>query len=164
MEPEMVTIPTGKFQMGCVSGKGCNKDELPVRTVTFTKPFAIGKYEVTFAEYDRFAEATGRQTPGDSGWGRGKRSVIHVSWQDARAYAFWLSEQSGKRYRLPTEAEWEYATRGGTTTPFSTGECINTDQAKLRRQLPLAGLPENRRLPGKDRGSRLTAGQPLGPA
>ena len=59
----MVVIPAGEFQMGCVSGKGCDDDELPVRTVTFGKPFAMGKYEVTFAEYDRFAEATGREKP-----------------------------------------------------------------------------------------------------
>jgi formylglycine-generating enzyme required for sulfatase activity len=131
LESEMVAIPAGKFQMGCVSGKGCYDydDELPVRTVTFTKPFAIGKHEVTFAEYDRFAEATEREKPSDRGWDRGKRPVINVSWDDTQAYASWLSAQTGKRYRLPTEAEWEYATRGGTATPFSTGECINTDQA-----------------------------------
>jgi len=100
-----------------------------VRTVTFGKPFAIGKYEVTFAEYDRFAEATGREKSSDRGWGRGRRPAINLFWEDARAYASWLSGQTGKRYRLPSESEWEYATRGGTKTPFSTGECINTDQA-----------------------------------
>jgi len=115
--------------MGCVSEKRCRDCELPVRTVTFAKPFAIGKYEVTFTEYDRFAEATGREKPDDWGWGRGLRPVINVSWDDAKAYASWLSEQTGKRYRLASEAEWEYATRGGTVTPFSTGECIDTDQA-----------------------------------
>ncbi len=114
LEPEMVVISPGRFQMGCVSGVGCSNDELPVHTVTFDQPFAIGKYEVTFDEYDRFAAATGREPPDDRGWGRGKRPVINVSWEDAVAYAEWLSEQTGKRYRLPTEAEWEYATRAGT--------------------------------------------------
>ena len=138
----MVVIPPGQFQMGCVSGKGCSADELPVRTVTFAKPFAMGKYEVTFAEYDRFAEATGREKPDDRGWGRGKRPVINVSWDDAPAYAAWLSEQTGKRYRLPTEAEWEYATRAGTATPFSTGACIDTDQANYDGNTGWRDCPE----------------------
>ena len=127
--PEMVVIPAGRFQMGCVSGTGCRDNELPVHTVTFDKPFAIGKYEVTFAEYDRFAAATRAAKPDDAGWGRGRRPVINVNYRDAYDYAKWLSEQTGKPYRLPDESEWEYATRGGTTTPFSTGECIDTEQA-----------------------------------
>jgi len=127
VEPEMVAIPAGEFQMGCVSHKGCNDEELPVRTVTFEEPFAMGKHEVTFGEYDRFAEATGREKAGDGGWGRGERPVIDVSWDDAQAYVFWLSEQTGKRYRLPSEAEWEYAARGGTTTNYWWGDDIQRD-------------------------------------
>jgi len=120
--PEMVTIPAGSFRMGCLTRGFCQRDDRPNHRVTFAKPFAIGKYEVTFAEYDRFAEATGVNKPNDEGWGRGSRPVINVSWEDARKYASWLSGETGKSYRLPTEAEWEYATRAGTETPWSFGD------------------------------------------
>ena len=115
-EPAMVTIPAGDFQMGDLTGEG-QPDEKPVHAVRFAKPFAIGRYEVSFDEYDLFAAATGRDKPNDQGWGRGNRPVINISWDDAVAYTQWLSERTGKPYRLPSEAEWEYATRAGTTTP-----------------------------------------------
>ncbi len=113
-EPDMVTIPAGAFQMGDLNGE---KNEQPVHTVRFTQAYAMGRYEVSFDEYDLFAAATGRERPNDQGWGRGNRPVINISWDDAVAYTAWLSERTGKRYRLPSEAEWEYATRAGTTTP-----------------------------------------------
>jgi formylglycine-generating enzyme required for sulfatase activity len=112
--PEMVWIPAGSFRMGDIQGGGYS-NERPVHRVSVER-FAMGKYEVTFAEYDKFAEATGRTKPSDEGWGRGNRPVLNVSWYDATAYAEWLSEQTGKQYRLPTEAEWEYAARAGTET------------------------------------------------
>src|SRR5215469_981542 len=101
--PEMVVLPAGSFRMGDVQG-GHEYSEVPVRTVKIRRPLAIARYEVTFKEYDQFAEATGRQLPRDDGWGRGRSSVINVSWQEAVEYTKWLSKQTGKHYRLPTEA------------------------------------------------------------
>jgi len=113
-EPEMVKIPAGSFQMGSNDG---SDDEKPLHSVTL-KSFAIGRYEVTFDEYDQFAKATGKPKPDDKGWGRGERPVINVSWENAVAYVQWLSNITGKHFRLPTEAEWEYAARAKTTSDY----------------------------------------------
>ena len=110
-EPQMVTVPGGTFQQGDVHGIGHDL-ERPIREVKL-KPFKIGKYEVTFEEYDRYVELAGRRRPNDLGWGRDKRPVVNVSWEDAVAYAKWLSKATGKSYRLVTESEWEYAARSG---------------------------------------------------
>jgi len=126
--PEMVTIPAGEFQMGSPAseaGRVDDETQHPVKVVSF----AMGVYEVTFAEYDRFAQATKRELPGDDGWGRENRPVINVSWHDAVAYTSWLSEQTGKRYRLPTEAEWEYAARAGSTTAYWWGDGVGRNHA-----------------------------------
>lgn len=120
--PEMVWIPAGTFRMGDIQG-GSQYSELPVHEVSVPR-FAIGRYEVTFAEYDKFAEATGREKPVDEGWGRGNRPVINVSKNDASAYIDWLSQQTGHQYRLPSEAEWEYAARAGTETKYWWGNEI----------------------------------------
>jgi formylglycine-generating enzyme required for sulfatase activity len=124
-EPEMVEIPQGTFTMGCVVGRDdfdgkCAENETPARQVTIGRPFTMGKYEVTFLQYDTYVWHMRREGktdipyPVDQGWGRFDRPVIDVSWHDAKAYAAWLSKKTGKPYRLPTEAEWEYAARGGT--------------------------------------------------
>lgn len=112
--PVMVRLPGATYMMGDTTGSG-QANERPAHSVTL-RPFAIGRFEVSFAEYEVYVRATDRARPGDQAWGRGSNPVINVSWRDANAYADWLSAQTGQRYRLPTEAEWEFAARGGTTT------------------------------------------------
>ena len=115
--PEMVLLPAGSFRMGDLDG---DDDEKPVHRVNINV-FALGKTEVTFAEYDAFARETNRALKNDGGWGRGNRPVINVNWNDAKAYVKWLSNKTGKRFRLPSEAEWEYAARAGSATKYSFG-------------------------------------------
>ena len=130
--PEMVVVPAGSFMMGSPSSEEARDgDEGPVHRVTIPAPFAAGKYEVTFSEWDSCVSSggCGDRRPDDEGWGRGRNPVIDVSWDDAKRYVSWLSWKTGKRYRLLTESEWEYAARAGTTGPFHFGSTISTDQA-----------------------------------
>ena len=128
--PEMVVIPAGSFRMGCVSGVGCVEDEHPVHQVTIPQALAVGKYEVTFGEWDACVSGGGcSRRPGDQGWGRGRRPVINVSWDDAQSYVRWLSSQTGATYRLLSEAEWEYAARAGSSTAYSWGNQIGSGRA-----------------------------------
>lgn len=123
--PAMVRIPAGRFLMGGVDGRddvegGCAPSERPARMV-YVSTFELGKYPVTFAEYDAFCHATARPLPDDMGWGRDQRPVINVSWEDAQAYCAWLSEWDGGTYRLPSEAEWEYAARANSPHAYPWG-------------------------------------------
>ena len=130
--PEMVVVPAGSFLMGePADEEGRDHDEGPVHRVTIDTPFAVGVYEVTFAEWDRCVRAggCGGYRPDDEGWGRGRRPVIHVSWKDAQAYVAWLSGESGARYRLLSEAEWEYVARAGSETAYSWGNSIGRNRA-----------------------------------
>jgi len=162
--PEMVVIPAGRFRMGDIQGGG-SSDEQPVHRVSVDK-FAMGRYEVTVGEFRQFVNATGYQTDaekqgscytwvGDSS-GKNWRNlgfsqtdthpVVCVSWNDATAYAEWLSQQTGHTYRLPTEAEWEYAARAGTETKYWWGNTASHEYANYGKDDCCDGLAK-----GKDR-------------
>ena len=140
--PTMVMIPAGSFVQGSPASEPESwDDERPQRTVN-VPAFAIGQTAVTFAEWDAcVADGGCTHNPGDQGWGRGSRPVINVSWNDAQQYVTWLSNKTGQDYRLPSESEWEYATRAGTTGRFNTGDCITTDQANFNGVFPATGCP-----------------------
>ena len=117
--PLMIQVPDGSFAMGGATGI-VSADESPRHEVQISS-FMVSVNEITFAEYDRFAKSTGRKLPGSSGWDRKTHPVSNVSWDNALAYVRWLSKQTGMRYRLLSEAEWEYAARGGTTASYWWG-------------------------------------------
>ena len=153
---EMVSIPGGTFHMGDLSGKGYD-DERPVHTVT-VRPFKLGKYEVTFAQWDACMADGGCKTldeghrPDDEVWGRGYRPVINVSWDDAQLFIDWLNSKTDGGYRLPTEAEWEYAARAGSEADYSWGNDIGVNQANCdgcgsqwddKQTAPVGSFPAN---------------------
>jgi formylglycine-generating enzyme required for sulfatase activity/CRP-like cAMP-binding protein len=125
--PTLVELQADSFLMGS-SSTSANFDERPQHTVEL-RLFAISKREVTFDEYSKFVNDTRRRRPADEGWGRGQRPVINVSWQDAVAYTEWLSEQTGSHYRLPTEAEWEFAASSGNEARFWWGNDVGSQYA-----------------------------------
>jgi formylglycine-generating enzyme required for sulfatase activity len=120
--PVMIVIPAGKFTMGSPENEADRlTSEGPQHEVTLAQPFAVSKFEVTFAEWDACVISGGCRRAADR-WGRGEMPVINVSWGDAKQYAAWLSQLTGKEYRLLTEAEWEYAARAGATTRYAWGD------------------------------------------
>jgi formylglycine-generating enzyme required for sulfatase activity len=146
----MVVLPAGRFVMGSPPWEpGRDGDEGPQREVLVHAPFAIGRHEVTFEEWDAcVADGGCPQQPGDAGWGRGRRPVVNVDWQDAHHYTAWLSRRSGRAYRLPTEAEWEYAARAGSQAAYAFGGLIGPDQAnfedsRIAGTQPVGSYPAN---------------------
>ena len=129
--PEMVVLPAGSFMMGSPPGeRDRNQNEGPVHRVRIGKAFAVGRYEVTFSEWDACRRGGGcSHHPDAGGWGRGSRPVIKVSWDDAQKYVRWLSRRTGKRYRLLSESEWEYAARAGTRTRYFWGDFVGRNRA-----------------------------------
>jgi len=146
--PELVALPaSGSFMFGAPENEpGRDASETPQIEVTFAKPFAIGVYEVTYDEWAACLADGGcnGHEPQDLGWGEGRRPVINVSYQDTKAYLAWLSGKTGQTYRLPSESEWEYAARAGTTTPFSFGESVRIDNANFNAQYPYNNAPTER--------------------
>jgi formylglycine-generating enzyme required for sulfatase activity len=132
-EPEMVAIPSGSFNMGCLKPRHCNKKSLPVHKVDVSS-FELGKYEVTFKEW-KVCVAFGacEHYPYYAGIGDDNHPIIDVSWSDAQQYIQWLNKVTGNNYRLPTEAEWEYAARAGTTTEYFWGNELEHDKASCER-------------------------------
>ncbi len=131
--PVMTVIPAGKFTMGSPAKEpGRGPDEGPQREVTIAEPFAVAKYEATFAEWDACVAASACPQVKDE-WGRGQMPVINVSWDEAKQYVRWLSRKTGKAYRLLTEAEWEYAARAGTKTAYFWGDKVDKGNANCNR-------------------------------
>jgi formylglycine-generating enzyme required for sulfatase activity len=156
--PAMVLIQTGRFQMGSpeherriAMAAGSQKNwiarETPQHWVGIERPFAIGRYPVTVGEWRAFVHASAWQPAGEVDWAApgfpqtDDHPVVGVTWFDALQYVAWLSEATGKRYRLPSEAEWEYACRAGTKTAFNVGDTIATTQANFDGTFTYNGGP-----------------------
>ena len=128
--PEMVVIPTGTFEMGSKNGM---KRELPIQRIKIGKLLAVSRFEVTFEEWDAcHAENGCTRKVHDRGWGRGRRPIINVLYADIQAYMAWISKKTGETYRLPSEAEWEFAARAGTTTEYWWGDQMIKGRANCR--------------------------------
>lgn len=143
--PEMVALPAGRFMMGSSSTEADREsNEGPLHQVTFRNAFAVGKYEVTGDEWDACVAEQGCPGPPIQ---LGRHPATNINWTKARAYADWLSAKTGQRYFLPSEAEWEYAARAGTTTPWNTGDAVIGDDANIMDQfkqaVPVGGFPAN---------------------
>jgi serine/threonine-protein kinase PpkA len=138
--PEMLVIPAGEFTMGSPAGEADrDSNEGPQRAVTVAA-FALASTTVTFDQWEACRTDGGcRYRPRDQGWGRGQRPVINVSYNDAEQYLHWLRGKTGLAWRLPSEAEWEYAARAGTSTPFHTGRCLDSSQANVDGTRPPVG-------------------------
>jgi formylglycine-generating enzyme required for sulfatase activity len=147
--PEMLLIQAGAFEMG---SSEMFDFETPVHRVSIRKAFYIGRREVTFEEWDAcFAEGGCKHKPDDRGLGRGRRPATDLAWDDAKSYVEWLSQKTGKTYRLPSESEWEYVARAGTTTTYPWGRTVEKDKANcigctsdpVRKTIDTGSFPPN---------------------
>lgn len=151
--PDMAAISAGSFSFGSTAAENGHKvTEGPVQQVQLAKPFAMAIRETTFDQWQACVDDGGCQSyqPADVGWGRKSRPVINVSFEDAQAYAQWLSSKTGHQYRLPTEAEWEYAARAGSASAFSFGDRLSVRRANYDARYPYSGAksePHERTLP-----------------
>ena len=131
--PEMVAIPAGSFWMGGPPPEGSEDQENPWRRRIELEGFYLSSTEITFGMWDACVRDEGcSHNPSDRGWGRGDRPVMNVSWEDAQEFVAWVNANTDGGYSLPSEAQWEYAARAGTTTAFSTGDQITTEQANFK--------------------------------
>jgi formylglycine-generating enzyme required for sulfatase activity len=152
--PELVEIPSGVFERGSPpSEPGHHASEGPVTRVAIRRSFAMGRYPVTFGEWDQcIREGACKHKPNDRGWGRGTGPVFYVNWNDIRDYVAWLRTKTGEAYRLPSEAEWEYAARAGTRTAYPWGDAVGRKMANCKgcsedasdRTTPVGSFPPNR--------------------
>jgi formylglycine-generating enzyme required for sulfatase activity len=152
----MMVVPSGSFTMGSPTAEPSRaNNEGPQHKVTIGRQFALGQFELTFDEWDACVAAGGCSgyKPSDTGWGRGRHPVINVSWDDAKAYVAWLSRMTGKTYRLLSEAEYEYATRAGTTTRYPWGDDVGNNNANCdgcgsqwgnKQPAPVGSFPPNK--------------------
>lgn len=143
--PEMVAVPAGSFVMGSPPAEtGRFVNEGPQRTVK-VEAFAAGRFTVTFEQWDAcHAAGACKHRPSDEGWGRERRPVIHVNWDDVQQYLAWISDKTGKAYRLLSEAEWEYAARAGSTGPYPWGDQASHEHANYGGARCCAGLAQGR--------------------
>lgn len=144
--PEMVVIPAGHFEMGSPRNEFGNRpEEGPQHYVTIQKPFAIGRFTVTADEFEEFRKETEWHLRPELIWAEGRYPVINIRRVDAQLFCKWLSEQTGQKYRLPSEAEWEYAARAGTSTPFHFGESVSCKEVNFNPAFPYQEAKEKRK-------------------
>lgn len=144
--PELAIIPPGRFEMGSSDKEfGHQKEEAPRHLTTLNQTFAIGVYPIMAEEFEQFRKDTEWFLRPELIWHQGRYPVINVRMQDIQLYIEWLNAQSGQRYRLPTEAEWEYAARAGTTTPFYHGENVSCREVHFNPLFPYKEAQEKRR-------------------